>query len=91
MKMVIERVSAAQDADIISHSLLRKIESTLLQFSPNASEQPFLLHGDYQPSNVHVHECALSGVFDFEWAMGGDPEYEFRVIDNCERKARDTS
>jgi aminoglycoside phosphotransferase (APT) family kinase protein len=43
-------------------------------------KSPFLLHDDFTLDNM-VHENGkINGVFDFEWARAGDPEYELKDL-----------
>ena len=42
-----------------------------------AVRQPVLVHSDYHYENI-LQECGwLSGLLDFEWAIAGDPSYDF--------------
>jgi aminoglycoside phosphotransferase (APT) family kinase protein len=42
--------------------------------------QPVLLHGDWHRENIRVHKNRISGVFDFEWALAGHNEFDFKNI-----------
>lgn len=47
----------------------------------------YLVHSDYQLENLLVHQGEISGVIDFEWAMSGDPTWDFiaedKWVDQC--------
>ena len=46
-------------------------------------EKPVFIHGDIvNLSNVLVKDEEVTGVLDFEWAMAGDPTWEFAYICN---------
>lgn len=42
---------------------------------------PRLLHGDFSPQNMLVHEGQLSGVIDFEYPASGDPAMDLAYWD----------
>ncbi len=70
------RVAALQD-------LVPQAESVIAQLSPNvdALSVPSLLHGDAQPMNVQAHRAKIIAFLDFEFASGGDPEYELAYVE----------
>ncbi|MDO8642119.1 MAG: aminoglycoside phosphotransferase family protein [Candidatus Woesearchaeota archaeon] len=43
-------------------------------------KQPVLLHGDWHRENIKIHGNKISGVFDFEWALAGHNEFDFKNI-----------
>lgn len=45
------------------------------------SEQPCLIHNDLSPEHVLVEHDRISGLIDFESALGGDPLLEFALWD----------
>jgi len=38
---------------------------------------PHLIHGDYGPKHILVHEGKISGIIDFEGCKSGDPAWDF--------------
>lgn len=46
--------------------------------------QSTLIHGDYQQSNLLHTNGEITGVFDYEWSLVGDPEMDFRDIGSLE-------
>lgn len=43
-----------------------------------------LVHSDYHFENILVDGDAITGVLDFEWALSGDPSWDFIVEDKWE-------
>ncbi len=39
---------------------------------------PFLVHNDYHFGNLLFQNDQITGIIDFEWAQGGDPDFDFR-------------
>jgi len=46
---------------------------------------PALVHCDFHYENVLHVNGQLSGILDFEWALAGDPSYDFMIADVRER------
>lgn len=42
---------------------------------------PRLNHGDFSFENIVCKNGKITGIFDFEWALSGDPEFDFRYLD----------
>lgn len=38
---------------------------------------PHLIHGDYGPKHILIHEGKISGIIDFEGCKSGDPAWDF--------------
>ena len=47
--------------------------------------QPALIHCDFHYENVLHVDRRLSGLLDFEWALAGDPAYDFSIAHVRER------
>ena len=47
--------------------------------------QPALVHCDFHYENILHVDGKLSGLLDFEWALAGDPAYDFMIGDVRER------
>jgi aminoglycoside phosphotransferase (APT) family kinase protein len=47
--------------------------------------QPALVHCDWHYENILHVDGQLSGILDFEWALAGDPAYDFMIGDVRER------
>ncbi len=53
--------------------LLRRMEKCSFYFE---SQSPVFLHGDYSLKNIMHQTDTVTGVFDFEFAMAGDPSWD---------------
>jgi Ser/Thr protein kinase RdoA (MazF antagonist) len=62
--------------------LVDAAESEIERLRPLLDEIPEarLLHGDAQPMNVQVHRGSIVAWLDFEFASGGDPDYELAYV-----------
>lgn len=56
----------------------------------NSITEPRLLHGDFHFANLIGRESEISGVVDFEWSIGGDPDMDFRNPTNIHDSANDS-
>lgn len=55
---------------------LARLRSVLDKESPRLDDRaqpPCLVHGDYNPSNILIHEGEVSGILDWEYAHSGSP------------------
>ena len=68
MNAIAEKVSL--DKNIVSKAY-DALENATSDYSSDF--QPKLLHNDYEPKHILVHEGNISGILDFELARGGDP------------------
>lgn len=48
--------------------------------------QGVLVHSDYHYENILHDAGRLSGILDFEWALSGDPSYDFMAAEERERQ-----
>ncbi len=48
--------------------------------------QGVLIHSDYHYENILQRAGRLTGILDFEWALSGDPAYDFMNADVRERQ-----
>jgi len=56
-----------------------------LKYALDEVTAPHLVHGDYSFSNVVYQENIITGVFDFEWCLAGDPEWDIhRTLSYCD-------
>lgn len=69
---------AAQAGDEVTRRAVEAIHSDFESARPllrNATSA--LVHGDYSPSNILVHDSQVSGVIDWESAKAGPPAFDF--------------
>lgn len=75
--------------DMISESAaLRGRLQRLLEDNKSLLEkqQSFLVHGDMvNPGNILIRNNHVSAILDFEWALAGDPAWEFAYTDQFPR------
>jgi aminoglycoside phosphotransferase (APT) family kinase protein len=61
------------------------LDSAIQYIEANAAflktSAPKIIHGDFHFGNVLHEKGTVTGILDFEWARGGDPEYDWRLID----------
>jgi aminoglycoside phosphotransferase (APT) family kinase protein len=50
-----------------------------------------LVHGDYHAENLLTAEGHITGVLDFEWAISGDPVWDFVLLEEWEATAPGSS
>lgn len=48
----------------------------------NNVKTPRLNHGDFSFENMVYKNGRITGIFDFEWALSGDPEFDFKYLDD---------
>ena len=67
--------------DQAEETQIKQTISSLLERLPDW-DQSCLVHGDLtNPGNILVHDGQISGLIDFEWALAGDPAWEFAFTD----------
>lgn len=73
-------------AGLLDEDILARIEVMRERMRPLFAEvtRGHFVHGDYHYSNLLQDGGQLSGVLDFEWAMSGDPAWDFRIDDQLE-------
>jgi aminoglycoside phosphotransferase (APT) family kinase protein len=71
---------------LLDEAILARIEAVQKRMSPlfAAVTRGHFVHGDYHYANLLQENGQLSGVLDFEWAMSGDPAWDFRIDDQLE-------
>ena len=70
------RVAALDDLVPAAEAVIAELVATL-----DANVEPSLLHGDAQPMNVQAHRGRIVAFLDFEFASGGDAEYELAYVE----------
>ncbi len=70
---------ARQGARLDAH-WLEQVPSFLERWMPPPSARRVLLHTEVMREHLMVDDARLGGLFDFEPAMLGDPEYEFASV-----------
>jgi aminoglycoside phosphotransferase (APT) family kinase protein len=83
----------ALTAGVISAAQHDHITHLLRQMRPSFDRLRYghLIHGDYHPENLLVAEGRISGVLDLEWAISGDPAWDFVLLDEWEVTAPGSS
>jgi aminoglycoside phosphotransferase (APT) family kinase protein len=59
------------DAD--TAAALRRIEAGHEHGQQSDKSEPCLVHGDFNPTNILIHEGRVSGILDWEFAHAGNP------------------
>lgn len=69
----------AVETGMLGPSLAARLQAALERAQPLLARvsQACLLHRDYQYENLLQVNGRLTGIVDFEWAMAGDPSYDF--------------
>jgi Ser/Thr protein kinase RdoA (MazF antagonist) len=77
----------ANDMHLLDTALRTAIERSLDRAMSDFARvtQPALVHCDFHYENILHMNGHLSGVLDFEWALAGDPAYDFMIGDVRER------
>lgn len=67
----------------LEQSVVDRIGSAIQTMKPVLDEikTARLVHGDYRFENMLEMNGNISAIFDFEWALAGDPMWDFRVMD----------
>ncbi len=71
----------------ITQDIYERMGIVITQFQPlfdTVTRGTFVM-GDYHFNNILQENGVISGVVDFEWAIGGDPAWDFRVANQLER------
>lgn len=76
----------AQVLGVLPDGVLARIQAVMATMQPlfAAVQQGTFVHGDYHLSNLLQQDGEITGVLDFEWAMSGDPSWDFRIDDQLE-------
>jgi aminoglycoside phosphotransferase (APT) family kinase protein len=76
----------AQTLGVLPEGTLARVEAAMLKMQPlfAAVHQGRFVHGDYHFSNLLQQDGQITGVIDFEWALSGDPSWDFRIDDQLE-------
>jgi Ser/Thr protein kinase RdoA (MazF antagonist) len=77
----------AYDMHLFDAALCAAIEHSLDHAMSDLARvtQPALIHCDFHYENILHIDGHLSGILDFEWALAGDPAYDFMIGDVRER------
>jgi len=78
---------SANDMRLLDPSLRAAVERSLDRAIRDLARvtQPALVHCDLHYENILHVDGELSGLLDFEWALAGDPAYDFMIGDVRER------
>ena len=60
--------------------LLHKLQVLVSAYKDEPHETNDVVHGDYQPSNILVHDQEISGVIDWEAACAGDCSFDIATL-----------
>lgn len=76
----------ALDFGTISPELLNRVYAVMEKMQPllNTVNQGRFVHGDYNISNILQNNGQITGIIDFEWALSGDPSWDFRIDNQFE-------
>lgn len=72
-------IEESRKLGIFSDETLNKFKAVLISFSNllNSVNQASLVHMDYHLENLLFEGQVITGVLDFEWALAGDPIFDF--------------
>ena len=75
-----------REIGVMPEEALARVEAVMEKMQPlfAAVQQGHFIHGDYHFSNLLQQDGAISAVIDFDWAMSGDPSWDFRIDDQIE-------
>lgn len=81
-------IDAAARYGLLDDALRSRLEEVLVRASDPLMRvgQGMLVHSDYHYENILQDGGRLSGILDFEWALSGDPSYDFITADERERQ-----
>ncbi len=76
-------LSEAEQYGLLNYSLNTRLEHVLdrSQSLLTRVTRGILVHSDYHYENILQHAGRLTGILDFEWALSGDPVYDFMSAD----------
>jgi aminoglycoside phosphotransferase (APT) family kinase protein len=76
----------ARELQALDEPMMKRIDRTVTGLKPimETVTQAVLLHSDYHFENVLQSDGMVTGIIDFEWAITGDPAWDFRVEDKWE-------
>jgi aminoglycoside phosphotransferase (APT) family kinase protein len=76
-------IDAAGRYGLLDEALRSRLEGVLHRAGDLLARvgQGVLVHSDYHYENILHDEGRLSGILDFEWALSGDPSYDFMNAD----------
>lgn len=74
---------AAGDLNVIDTPMRRRLAAVLDRSRPMLERVATgsLVHSDFHFENILQHEGRISSLLDFEWALSGDPSYDFMTGD----------
>lgn len=79
---------AAREFGLLDDALRARLEGVLSRPHDQLARvtQGVLVHSDYHYENILQDKGRLSGILDFEWALSGDPSYDFMAAGERERQ-----
>lgn len=82
----------ARQMGVLSAETLARVQRAEAKMQPlfAAVRQGHFVHGDYHFSNLLQQDGRISGVIDFDWAMSGDPSWDFRIDDHLDSEVPGT-
>ncbi|WP_207910737.1 phosphotransferase [Chthoniobacter flavus] len=70
VESMLERADVRAWVGADTAAALRRIEAAQ---PPAADDEPRLVHGDFNPTNILVHQRAVTGILDWEFSHAGSP------------------
>jgi aminoglycoside phosphotransferase (APT) family kinase protein len=76
----------AHDLGAIRDNDRKRMQTTLARYRPllDTVTRGALVHSDYHWENILQADGTITGVIDFEWALAGDPAWDFIAQDTWE-------
>ncbi len=77
---------AAQRYGLLDDTTARRLDAVLSRTHDLIAQvtRGVLVHCDFHYENILHERGALTGILDFEWAISGDPAYDFMIADTRE-------
>jgi aminoglycoside phosphotransferase (APT) family kinase protein len=63
-----------------SRELLARCQDTVRRFGERVPEAAAIVHWDFTPDNVLVHDGRVAGVIDWEGVRAGDPQFDLVTL-----------
>jgi aminoglycoside phosphotransferase (APT) family kinase protein len=74
------RLATLRDHSDRSRELLSLCQGAVRHFSERVPEPDAIVHWDFTPDNVLVHEGRVTGVIDWEGVRAGDPQFDLVTL-----------
>ena len=82
------KISQSKRLKVLNKKQGKRILDEYKKFKPVLSKvkTPSLLHDDYHLDNMVYYKNKITGIFDFEWARAGDPEFDLKKLEKLDNE-----